>query len=74
MAISRGFQARLSKLYKEAPDDVQLPNIDTDTWDDDELLREGRELDRAEEGSQGVSELVALSWCRDWHSCCPQCE
>lgn len=48
VAISRAFEARLSDLYKKAPDDKQLPTIETEKWDDEELLKEGRELGSAE--------------------------
>jgi hypothetical protein len=54
VAISRAFEARLSELYKRAPDDKELPNIDTEAWDDEELLKEGRELESGEHAEQRV--------------------
>lgn len=48
MAISRAISARLNRVYKEAPDDRQLPKVEADLWDDEELLREGRELGSTE--------------------------
>ena len=54
VAISRAFEARLSDLYKQAPDDKQLPTLQTEQWDDEELLKEGRELGSAGIASQRV--------------------
>ena len=63
LAISRAFEARLSDLYKQAPDDKQLPTIKTETWDDEELLKEGRELGKAGNTPQGVRFTSILMLC-----------
>lgn len=46
LAISRAFEARLSAVYANAPDDQQLPEMATQAanWNDEELLKEGRKL------------------------------
>lgn len=45
-AIARGFEARLSRLHAEAPDDDVLQDMTEATmqWDDDELASEGAAL------------------------------
>lgn len=62
-AISRAFEARLSNLYTQAPNDEQLPTIDTEAWDDEELLKEGRELRNAEDAPQTLRNEVLWVCC-----------
>jgi hypothetical protein len=53
-ALSAALEARLSALSKQLPDDGELPTIDIASWDDEELLKEGRELRKSDDGVRQV--------------------
>lgn len=58
--LSVAFQARLDKLYAEAPDDVQLGDLTEEAmhWDEDELIKEGEQLKLAQMAAGGLATVV----------------